>query len=632
MRAPHDHTALRPVATAAGRTGLRILLVATFMTMLGLAAVPPAKAHAFLLHSSPSDGSTLDRAPTTMTLAFDQDILVYAASLTLRSADGSVLLRTRPPIVASRRGAPRPVLAIGLPPLLKGTYSATWQVQSADDLHRTSGTVSFAVGPTSLPQAATGPGPAPPVLSSALRWLDLTGIAVLLGALLLLSVVVPRSRLTPDRAAELRTQLWRVMAITAGVASLTGIAVLLDAVGPTNVVRVSISGTFGRLWLLREVGFCGVACLSRLAMHRTGSARRYTIATIALTAASLTAVSGSSHVGAAADRPFALLLLLLHLSASGAWAGGVLLLVWLLIFERRRDVGFRSHPLLRAFGAPAFGCVAVALVTGIALGGRQVASPDGLLSSPYGRILILKVLMVGIAGLLGLRTSLLLRPVRPRRRTSLSRGLLVESAALLLTLAAGAALSVGTPARGPAFNPSTPVGPSVISTQVGDLVESAALAPNAVGKSWLRVDVSQTRRPAPAPVVGVTASLLGPDAVATLAMPLTRTEIANRWELGGVHLNSPGLWRLTVAVQRAGHLDNVWRVNWRVPSGRVGARKPLVSDRPWKSGLDRTALVLAMVLLAGGLTSRWSSRRRQRRLPTTANSPSHIEDRVLVRL
>ena len=618
------------VTLALSRPRVRHLLVVMLTIILVFAGAPRAHAHAFLIRSTPPDGSTLDRAPTAMVLLFDEHVLASATSFTLRSAAGSVVLRTKVMLGSEGSSSAATNLTVLLPNLAQGTYSATWQVQSTDDLHRTRGSTSFAVGRSVSRHYSQGPGPALNALAGTLSWIDVTGIALLLGALLLLTSVIPRVRLDFKRLADLRIALWRFITVIAMVESIIGIAILFNSSGASHVIRVLTSGGFGRVWLIREFSFGGVALLSSRAMHRPGGSRRCMIPVLAATAAALQAISDSSHVGAGSHKSFAALLLQLHLTASGAWGGGVLLLVWLLLLERRRTGEFEFRPLLRAFGPSAGTCLAVALVTGIALTGRQVVSADALLSSTYGRILILKVLIVVTAGLVGLRTNLLLRVSKPVGNTSLLLGVLTEGAAILLTLAAGAALSVSTPARGPVFGAGRTVPLPVISTQVGDLVESAALSPNEVGQSWLRVDVSQTRRPALAPVIGVTVSLRGPDAPASRARPLTRTEITNRWESGAVRLSSPGLWHLIVTVQRVGRLDNSWRANWIVPSDPAGTARSLISNRPWTSVLDRTAIGLAAVLFGVGLTFECSRRRRQGRHTTPAQAEISVEMRPLV--
>ena len=623
----------RSMAVAASRAPARtrpffnVLFAVILVAILGVAQAPYARAHAFVVNSSPQDGATLDRAPADLALTFDDDVLLASGSVTLRSGDGLVLLHTGPPAGTSVIGGDAgPELIVGLPTLGKGTYSATWSVRSADDLHQTTGAVSFAIGQAYVQRAVERDGPPPPVLSSLLEWLDVAGIALLLGAILLIVSAIPRSQMSSGDKAALQNFLWRVISVTASAELLLGVAVVTNSVGITDVLGGLTSTRPGRLWLLREAGLAATSASALLAIRRKGPARPQRIVTVALMVGSLAAIAGSSHVGVGADRPFAVLLLLVHLSSAGAWAGAVLLLLMLLALERVGGARFPSLALLRSFGAPAAYCVAVASLTGIALAARQVASVDAVLTTTYGQILIVKVLAVLTAGLLGLRTTIRLRRARLSNVAFLYRGVALESAVVLLILAAAGALSVGTPARGPAFAPPSPTRPPLVSTQLGDLLESAVLAPNTVGQSWLRVDVSQTRRPAPAPVTGVTASLTGPDSHASAARSLTRTEIANRWEMGGVNLTAVGRWELTITTQRAGRPDTVWRAGWIVAGNPTAPRKPLVSDRPWETLLNRIALGIALLTLASGLIALWIGHRRHRpNAPYPERSPQSEE-------
>ena len=592
---------------------LNVLFAVVLVALLSVAQAPTASAHAFVVSSSPQDGATLDRAPANLTLTFDEDVLLASGSVTLRSDDGIVLLHTGPPVGASAVGGEAgPELIVGLPALGKGTYSATWSVGSADDLHQTTGTVSFAVGQAYVQRAVERDGPPPPVLGSLLEWLDVTGIALLLGAILLLVSALPRSQMSPGDEATVRAFLWRVITVTALAELLLGVTVVISSVGVNDILGGLTSTRPGRLWLLRETLLAATSVSALLAIRRKGLSRSRTIVTGALMVGSLAAVAGSSHVGVGADKPFAELLLVVHLSSAGAWAGAVLLLLVLVALERAGGAQLPSLALLRSFGAPAAYCVAVASLSGIALAARQVASVDALLTTTYGQILIVKVLAVLAAGWLGFRTTIRLRRSRLSSVAVLYRGVALESAALLLILAAGGALSVGTPARGPAFAPRGHPGPAVVSAQLGDLLESATLAPNAVGRSWLRVDVSQTRRPVRAPLTGVTASLRGPDSSTTAARPLARTEIANRWELADVSLTAAGTWQLTITTSRAGLPDTVWRASWIVQNNPAAARKPLVSDRSWETLLNHIALGMALLTVASGLVAWWIGHRRHR--------------------
>jgi hypothetical protein len=156
---------------------------------------------------------------------------------------------------------------------------------------------------------------------------------------------------------------------------------------------------------------------------------------------------------------------------------------------------------------------------------------------------------------------------------------------------------------------------------------TADLAPNAVGQSWLRITVNQTRRPIPAPITGVSATLTGPQGDPTAARSLTKSDIADRWDLSAVNLTAPGNWQLEVAVHRAARADTVWKARWVVTGGPLGSRRPVISDRPWKVQLDALALGIgaAALIFGAGLIIR-------RRRPEVPAPSADSDDRALARV
>lgn len=580
----------------------------------------PASAHATLANSSPADGSTLDRAPSSLTLTFDEDVLVHSASFTLRSADGTVLARTGPGAAQLHVTGPTAgtAVTVALPPLGNGAFNVTWTVQSADDLHPTSGTLVFGVGQPVTAGRAERWGPAPATRSTVVRWLELLAFAVLLGAVLVVTAVAPRGRLDGAARTRLDAALWRTAGFAASAAAVIGLAVLVDAVaGPRHVLPTLVDTLFGRLWVLREVALVAIAGLAAGAAGGHRTRLRAGVGALAGLGA-VASLAGASHVAAGGGRPIALVLLTVHLAAAAAWAGAVLVFGVLASMRLRGHGSTLTPGVLRAFAWPAAGCVAVLATTGIALTARQVASLDALLTTAYGQLLVAKLALAGVAGLLGLTAMLRLRRGSPAPASSLRRGIWLEAAALVAVLAAAAAMSVGTPARGPAFAPTVRVDQPRLAAQVSDLFETLDLAPNRVGQSWLRVTVDQTRRPEPAPVVGVSAVLAGPDGRALPRRSLVRSELAHRWELPSVTLTAAGRWHVAVAVHRAGRPDVVWSTSWTVASGPLDARTPLLSDRPWARTLDRVALGLAAMLSLLGLLGIGRLRRRP---PPPAGSP-----------
>ena len=251
--------------------------------------------------------------------------------------------------------------------------------------------------------------------------------------------------------------------------------------------------------------------------------------------------------------------------------------------------------------------------TGFALAASQVASADALFSSSYGRILLLKLLLVAVAGVGGLLTAIRLRrtgrgrpppvsgavdrptdagevleialrgPIAARRarRTRFTRATAFESCCLVLVLAAAAALSLSTAPRGPAFAPTVHTDQARLAEQLDDLLVALDFAPGTVGQNWARVTVDDTRRPAPAPITGVTLSMVGPQGEELPGRSLTQVDDTDGWRLEDVRFPTRRTWQAELTVHRLGRPDIVWTPQWTVGGGPLGVVQPLISDQPW---------------------------------------------------
>src|SRR5262249_62419356 len=87
-------------------------------------------------------------------------------------------------------------------------------------------------------------------------------------------------------------------------------------------------------------------------------------------------------------------LTVLHQLGGGAWAGGLaqLLLVWRRV-RQRPELAMLWPFVLRRFALVAAPAVALLAGTGIALGRIYVASWSGLFGTPYGAVIVAKVLL-----------------------------------------------------------------------------------------------------------------------------------------------------------------------------------------------------------------------------------------------
>jgi copper transport protein len=237
-------------------------------------------------------------------------------------------------------------------------------------------------------------------------------------------------------------------------------------------------------------------------------------------------------------------------------------------------------------------------VTGLLMTSGQVSTVDALLTTPYGLILVAKVAAAAVAALLGLRTFRRLRRPVPVPR----RGLLSEAAVLVLAAALAGALAAAGPANGPRF----PVGTTVtaepeVSGQAADLIDTVQVRPNQPGRNVVSIVLADTRRPAPAPVSGVSVQLTGPDGTRRVH-PVVRT--ADGWRVSVDDIRTTGQWQIAVTVMRPGLAPVTDGHSWTVPptaAQRAGVVVSAQSLQPWLTWLAWAvaggSLLLALVLL-----------------------------------
>ncbi|WP_235362707.1 copper homeostasis periplasmic binding protein CopC [Burkholderia sp. A9] len=106
-----------------------------------IAAVPvAASAHGKLESATPATGSTVDTAPDTLRLAFNEALEPTFSSVKVSDASGKPVAHDKAKVDPS---APR-VMTVALPKLAPGAYTVQWAAMTAD-AHRTKGTYTFKV-------------------------------------------------------------------------------------------------------------------------------------------------------------------------------------------------------------------------------------------------------------------------------------------------------------------------------------------------------------------------------------------------------------------------------------------------------------------------------------------------------
>ena len=251
--------------------------------------------------------------------------------------------------------------------------------------------------------------------------------------------------------------------------------------------------------------------------------------------------------------------------------------------------------------APATACIAVIVLTGLYLTSTVVASVDAALLTFYGRVLLAKLALFGAVGVLGWLNH---RRVR-QAGGPIRRSLLTDAGVALAVLGLAAVLVSSQPAQEPQYLPgAAPVTVPVLDGSVADLQQTLAVRPNLPGHNVVLAEVFDTRRPAPAPITGVSITVREVDGRRIGPLPAQRLP-DGRWSTP-LDLVSGGRAAVTISVRRAGLTSTDKSFSWVVGGASTASRPATVSNAPiggllkWLAAL----LLLALAGLAGGWLSR----------------------------
>ncbi|MCU1485654.1 MAG: copper resistance protein CopC [Actinomycetia bacterium] len=545
-------------------------LVLAVAAVVALAA--PASAHAQLVSTSPPAGAVLDAAPKVATVRFNEGVSVKADGLQLHDATGRRLDTGKLRHTDGGR-------TIGLVPgnLPKGGYILTWRVVSADG-HPISGGVTWRIGASSaavdqglFQQLLNAEGGDAGVRAAAAveRTLLFLALLVLIGGLVFLVAV------WPDGAADdrLRPTL-RAAAAVGALATVVGMGIQgadVAGLGFSHALSLrsaldTLDTSYGQAAVARLVLLALLAALAAAATPALARTARWRAGVLAGSGATLLTLSLAGHARTGRWVGLALPLDLVHLGAAATWIGGLAVLTFVVL---PRDQGGSAAPIAARFSRVAAVAVAAVVGTGVVQGFRQLGSISGVRDTSYGRLLVIKVVLVAVVVVLGgLSRSLLQRqveveapvlvgtdgaPIEPddddgweppdpaELRRSLRRSVRAEAVIAVVVLAVTSLLVASDPAR-----TLQSEGFSAAKVVQGTVIEAVA-APGRTGPVDMHVYVSD-------PTFGLTTKLA---ATATLSLPAKGIPAVpvplkpagrGHWSAYDVDIPIKGAWRLDVAI------------------------------------------------------------------------------------
>ena len=301
----------------------------------------------------------LESAPNEVTLIFSEPITPAGVGIKVFSPSGRE--------VAAPAIAHQSVMAAGITTTELGTYVVSWQI-FASDTHPSRGVYRFAVVHASAnpysallntPEVGTAT-PAGVALQALARWAHFIGFALVIGTVGYGLLVKGNFRAPPVGVGV-------ALLIAAEPLALLGQLASLSFDGDTALAV--LGSTFGRLLGLR----LGAALLlwALLSTGRSWPLLAVGAAIAVLDGAAAHAIPGMPGVGQ--------LLVAVHVSAMALWAGGI------LAFVRAPDGRFGRYAAIT---------LGVAVTSGLSLA-LEHTHVTALLSSDYGRVLAVKIVVVG---------------------------------------------------------------------------------------------------------------------------------------------------------------------------------------------------------------------------------------------
>jgi copper transport protein len=511
--------------------------------LLAAFAAGVAYAHPSLLRSDPPANAALAESPATVTVWFDEAIEPDYGLVAVYNAQGQRVDNLNTQYIPGDE----PALTATLPPLPHGSYIVTWRVISTVDGHAVGGAFAFGVGvppDTAAASAANAQANVEPDLTTNLiRFLGLAGQAIFVGALAFrLLIWLPALGALGAELPTVRAEQKRWLTVLAD--GLVG-ALIVGALGAmyvqarvTDVYFWELFGTrWGVIWLVR-LGVTLTAAAMMEGLLLAESPRRGLLG-LGLGAVMVLTTTLTSHsaarpglVGPLAD--FA------HLASTAVWAGGLVMLTLTLVSVRVLSPETRrrlTSEIVTRFSGLAAASAGLIVASGLALSNVHVPSWAGLLLTPYGQTLLVKLLLVAVAFGFGVYNSLLARRTFSIALEATVVAVVIFAAAVLADLAPASAVAIGDESV------------LELSAPLGELTLNGNVRPAKLGRNVFTFTATRTGEAVRALKIDLTFEPIGGGAtVAKLAL----TESADGvYTVAGAPFQRAGAWQIFVTLTDA---------------------------------------------------------------------------------
>jgi len=413
----------------------RIVLLAALAAVL---SAPLAAAHASLQSSDPPPNGHAEYGLSVVVMNFTEDVEHQYTDADALDLQGNSVKAGPIEFDAEHHNQIR----LPVKPLADGIYTVNWQTLSVDS-HSLQGTFIFSVGNSTIkvpldPNEVHNHPSGDVVKDGFARAVFYAGLFLALGLPFFLLVI--------DRDAGMPRSAFATAAlfgILGAAAALLNVLLLAQRTGLGFGSAISTEAGLSFAWrggLLAASVLCALA-----AVGLPGARRPLAGAGVLLALGSLVATSLGSHASAdRGERALSLAADVLHLAMGAVWVGGVVGFLHTLWGRTAQEA---SRVVLR-FTPWALASVGVLLATGTWASFRHVPTLSDLWLQPYGRLVLLKVALLGVLVLIGAYNKEIMGPRLARGSASprfFRRVVQVEAFTMVCVLAAAGVLASTAP-------------------------------------------------------------------------------------------------------------------------------------------------------------------------------------------
>lgn len=375
------------------RFAVALFVLSISAALTGFMAVE-VQAHTELERSSPAANAVLAAPPQKIDLWMTEAIASGAGSPDVKVLDESGKELAIDGLQVDS-GDPRHLTAsvggVGF-----GTFTVVWSARSNVDGHTLNGTYAFRVGGTSrAPGAATVEGETPRVWAVATRWLTFLGAAIATAGFLIGRLVLGRAA-GDEPTAKRRFSLVTIGAVVGLLATVVE-PLLQSQFPPAGTSAPSFADALSALpnaWYLRVLGLTVAAMLAAwfsLGGRRSPVAQPLGFIGAGAAVLAILGLALTSHASARESwRAAAIASVIVHQWSVALWTGGLIQLLIARPYERESD---RPMPIQR-FSRYALYLAAAGILTGSINAGLILPTLASLWESDYGKVLIVKVILL----------------------------------------------------------------------------------------------------------------------------------------------------------------------------------------------------------------------------------------------